>query len=50
MAKVIYTAIIMGYVEGRDIKETFYNLRIFILITFVTELLKIFDEIMVIGD
>ena len=44
------TATIMGCVEGRDIKETCYNLGVFILIAFVTELLKIFREIMVVGD
>ena len=44
------TATIMECFEGRDTKETCYNLGIFILVAFVTELLKIFGEIMVVGD
>ncbi len=44
------TATIIGYFEGRDTKETFYNLGIFIMVAFITELLKSFGEIMVIGD
>ena len=44
------TATIMGCFEGRDIKETLYNLEIFILVAFITKLLKIFGEIMVVGD
>lgn len=40
----------MKCVEGRDIKKTFYNLRIFILVIFVIELLKTFDKIIVIDN
>lgn len=40
----------MGYFNGRDAEKTFNNLGVFLLIAFVTELLKIFGEIMVVGD
>lgn len=43
-------ATVMVYFKGRDSKELFNDLRIFILVAFVTELLKSFSEIMVVGD
>ena len=41
---------IMRSFKGRDAKELFYNLGVFILVAFVTKLLESFREIMVVGD
>jgi len=43
-------ATIMGSFQERDAKKLFYDLGIFILVAFVTELLKSFDEIMIVDD
>ena len=50
LAEVMATATIMVCFKGRDDKELFYDLRIFIAVAFVMELLKSFSEIMVVGD
>jgi hypothetical protein len=44
------TATIMGCFKRRDAKELFYDLRIFLLVAFITELLESFDEIVVVND
>ncbi len=44
------TVTIIGYFKGRHAKKLFYNLTIFILVAFVTELLKSFGKIIVIGN
>jgi hypothetical protein len=41
---------IMRCFKGRDAKELFYDLGVFILVAFVTKLLESFREIVVVRD
>jgi len=50
LAKVIAATTIVSSFKGRNAKELFYNLRVFILVAFVTKLLKSFCEIVVVHD
>lgn len=48
--EVMVAATIVGYFKGRDAKELFYDLGIFVWAAFVTELLESFGGIMVVGN
>ena len=50
LAEAMATATIMVCSKGRDAKTLFYDLRIFVAVAFVMELLKSLSEIMVVGD
>jgi len=46
---MVSTTIIRSFKE-RDVKELFYNCKVFILVTFVTKPLESFYEIIVVYD
>jgi hypothetical protein len=50
LAEVIVATTIIRSFKRRDAKEIFYDLRVFILVAFVTKLLESFCEIVVVGD
>ena len=50
LAEVMATATIVVCFKGRYAKELFYDLRMFIAVAFIMELLKSFSEIIVVSD